>query len=512
LTLFVVCAPLSLCVGGPVSIDIAFHVDEPDDSTNEQKVIEMATTRPFRVMLADPPVEEERYNYYQPTMGILYLLGALKQAFSPKEVDLCYLQGFGSMRDHLQAIESYQPDIYGLSFKTPMARLGYRTLRAVKERFPSLTVIAGGSHASIMADEVMNMTPVDACFMGECEETIVDLVESFTSGSAQFETIPGAIYRTGSALSHNALSPFKKDLDIFPWPAWDMIDFDRFPGMPYSKRRPYLGVLVSRGCPFCCTFCSEPVWKIFGRPTYRARSPEKIVDEIAYLYERGVREMRLWCEEFNASSRWALELLERIAALGYGDLYFNFNIRGDKMTDAMVDAMVAANVWLVTMGFESASNRTLKGVQKQVTVEQIEDTCALLSEKGIKIAGYFQFYSAWEESGQLCWETPEDCRRTIHWALDLSRRNRLHYIYTSIATPQPGTPLWDLALKYNLLKLPAEQPLAYLAEGMNLPGISPLQVRTTRFYANYVKGRLALQNGNLNLPILFRKARKSFRV
>ena len=34
--------------------------------------------RPLRVMLADPPVEEEHYIYYQPTMGILYLLGALR--------------------------------------------------------------------------------------------------------------------------------------------------------------------------------------------------------------------------------------------------------------------------------------------------------------------------------------------------------------------------------------------------------------------------------------------------
>jgi len=472
----------------------------------------MSSTRPLRVMLADPPVQEEYYTYYQPTMGLLYLLGAIKRAFSPKEVDTCYLQGFGTMRDHLNAIAEYRPDVYGLSFKTPMARLGHRTLHAVKERFPSLIVIAGGSHVSVMADEVMKMTPVDVCFRGECEETIVQVAESLRDGHPGWEAIPGAVYRTGSVLNHNGVSPFKKDLDSFPWPAWDMIDFDRFPGMPYSKRRPYLGVLISRGCPFRCNFCSEPVWKIFGRPTYRARSPQNIIEEITYLYERGVREIRLWCEEFNTGTAWALELLKQIAALGCGDLYINFNIRGDIMTEAMANAMVAANVWLVTMGFESASNRTLKGVQKQVTVEQIESSCALLANRGIKIAGYFQLFSAWEESGQLCWETAEDGRRTVRWALDLGRRNFLHYMYTSISTPRPGTPLWDLALKHNLLKIPAEQPFAYLAEGMNLPGVLPLQVTATRQYANYAKAKLALQNGNVNLPTLFRKARKSFRV
>ena len=464
-------------------------------------------------MLADPPVEEEHYIYYQPTMGILYLLGALRKAFSSSDVEVRYLQGFGGMRDHLRAIEEFRPDLYGLSFKTPMARLGHRTLQAVKERFPGLTVLAGGSHVSIMADEVMSRTPVDACLQGECEDTIVRLVESATAaGPLRVHDVPGAVYREGDSLRHNAPSPFRTDLDAFPWPAWDLVDFDRFPGMPYSKRRPYLGVLVSRGCPFRCTFCSEPVWKIFGRPTFRARSPANIIDEIQYLYQRGVRELRLWCEEFNAGTTWALEVLRRIEELGYRDLYFNFNIRGDVMPEPLADAMAAANVWLVSMGFESASNRALAGVQKHVTVEQIENTCALLAARGIKIAGYFQFFSAWEENGQLCWETPEDCRRTIRWALDLGRRDLLHYMYTSIATPRPGTPLWTLALKHDLLRRPPEEPFAYLAEGMKLPGLTRRQVRLTRLYGNYAKTRLAARNGNLNMPVVFRKARRSLRV
>jgi radical SAM superfamily enzyme YgiQ (UPF0313 family) len=164
------------------------------------------------------------------------------------------------------------------------------------------------------------------------------------------------------------------------------------------------------------------------------------------------------------------------------------------------------------MGFESASNRALAGVQKHVTVEQIEHSCALLAARGIKIAGYFQFFSAWEENGRLCWETPEDCRRTVRWALNLGRRNLLHYMYTSVATPRPGTPLWSLALKYDLLRYPLDQPFAYLAEGMKLPGVTRRQVRLTRLYGDYAKTRLAVRNGNLNLPVVFRKARRTLRV
>jgi hypothetical protein len=85
-------------------------------------------------------------------------------------------------------------------------------------------------------------------------------------------------------------------------------------------------------------------------------------------------------------------------------------------------------------------------------------------------------------------------------------------MYTSIATPRPGTPLWALACKHALTKAPADRPFAYLAEGMNLPGVSDLEVRAARLYANAVKVKLATQNGNVNMPILFRKARRSLRV
>jgi anaerobic magnesium-protoporphyrin IX monomethyl ester cyclase len=468
--------------------------------------------RPLRIMLADPPVQEERYIYYQPTMGILYLIGALKRAFPSTEVEVRYLQGFGGMSDHLAAIEAFRPDLYGLSFKTPMARLGHRTLRAVKERFPSLTVIAGGSHVSVMADEVMTMTAADACFRGECEKTIVQIVEAFSSPAPRFDEIPGGVTRDTGSLRTNPPAPFPRDLDSLAWPAWETVDPSRFPGLPYYKRRPYLGVLVSRGCPFRCTFCSEPVWKIFGRPTFRSRSPACIVEEVRYLYARGVREMRLWCEEFNAGSAWAIDVLRRIAELGLRDLYLNFNIRGDVMPEALADAMADANVWLVTLGFESASNRVLRGVEKHVTTEQIEHTCGMLASRRIRVTGYFQFYSAWEEDGRLCWETPEDCRETIRWARRLGNRGLLHYMYTSIATPRPGTPLWSLAVRHGLLREP-DRPFGYLAEGMRLPGVRAGHVRATVMRAEYEKARLAARNGQLNLPVIVRRAgRKLLRL
>lgn len=458
----------------------------------------MRRRKPVRIILADPPLKEERYIYYHPTMGILYLIGAIKAAYAADEVEVRYLQGVETLQSHLEEIEKFAPDIYGISFKTPMARLAYKTIDAVKSRFPSLTVIAGGAHVSAMPDETMAQTLVDACFTGECEESIVQAIAGFAHGRVDYGQIQGVVYRRNEEVISNPARPFRENIDDFAWPAWDRVDFRSFNGMPYMKGYPFAGVVVSRGCPYQCTFCSEPVWKLFKQPSYRQRMPEAIVDEIRYLYGRGIKEIRLWCEEFNADTKWAVEVLERIADLGYDDLFINFNLRGDNVTPRLVEAMKAANVWLVSIGMESASNQTLKGIKKEITVDSIERSCRLISNAGIKVLGYFQFFLAWEEDGRLCWETDKEAARSINWAYELNRKGLLHYMATAVATPRPCTEMWDLAKQHNLFKVPTTTRFSYLTEGMNLPGVTPSQVRWSMLKANWAKIRIGLRSGNVN--------------
>ena len=58
------------------------------------------------------------------------------------------------------------------------------------------------------------------------------------------------------------------------------------------RRKYFIGVLdpcasieFTRGCPWDCSFCSA--WTFYGR-SYRAASPEKIVEDLASVREPGV--------------------------------------------------------------------------------------------------------------------------------------------------------------------------------------------------------------------------------
>lgn len=466
----------------------------------------LSPERPLRVLLADPPIQQEHYSYYHPTMGILYLLGALRREFPDGGIELKYLQGHTDLAGHLQAVADFAPDFYGLSFKTQVARNGYKTLTAVKERFPDLLVVAGGAHASAMPEEVMAQTPVDVCFVGECEQSLPLAIRAIHENRLDWAQIPGVFFRDKIGVVSTPVPPFVDNLDTLPRPAWDMADLHRFPGMPYRKNYPYAGVTVSRGCPYKCTFCSEPIWKIHGKPSFRARSPGDVVEEIEDLYGRGVREIRLWSEELNADPAWAQELLEKIAGLGHSDLFLTANIRGDRVPSTLAAAMQKANMWMVNMGIESASNRTLQGVQKQVSIEEIETACATLARHGVKVMGYFQFFLAWNEGDQLCWENQTDARKTLQWAAKMYSKGHLHYMGTTISTPRPKTPLWDLAEKHGLLKAEPTDPFPYLLEGMNLPGLKPLEIKRVMLEAYLLKLRIGLGSGHINLGLTPRYA------
>jgi len=63
------------------------------------------------------------------------------------------------------------------------------------------------------------------------------------------------------------------------------------------SRQPYASIYTSLGCPYHCTFCC--INAPFGKPGYRTRSPENVLEEIGRLVNRyGVRNIKFADELF----------------------------------------------------------------------------------------------------------------------------------------------------------------------------------------------------------------------
>lgn len=450
----------------------------------------------MRILLADPPRKESYYHAVFPNLGLLYLVASLRERFG-SAVTVKYLDGRRGLKNHLAAAKAFRPDLYGLSFSYMTRRPAYRLIREVKACFPDLPVVCGGAMATAAPFEVLASSPADLCVLGEGENAICDLAERFRGGQTRLENIPGLVFRDayGRAVETPPRRPVR-DIDTLPFPAWEETDFRRFPGWHIRRSSPQTILLVSRGCPFNCVYCSNPVWK-YAKPWVRLRGPESIAREVRLLYDLGAREIYLSADEFNVEEKWAVDVCRAIADLGLSDLYFNANLRADVMSPALARAFRSINLWLVHLGIESGNQRTLDGVGKNIRREQIVDACRMLKAEKVKVFGFLMLYHAWEEEGKLCWESPRDVDRTLDFCRKLYRAGLMETMSWQVALPMPGARLWDIALRHRLL--PDHDIRTVLAPNLNLPGVTPRDVARSLRKGLWLKGMSLVRSGRLNL-------------
>jgi len=433
----------------------------------------------MRVLLADPPAKGTRIDDSYANLGLLYLAGALRNSMNG-QVEVDYLGAKHDLASHIEQVRQFRPDVYGISFTSKSPRISYETIRAVRDACPGTTLVAGGCHPTALPSEVFANAPVDVVVAGEGEATFSELVIALDgNGKAGLDRVAGLHCRKGDEVIATDARPLIRDLDSIPFPAWDLIDFAEYSGMHLKKQPIESSLLISRGCPFQCAFCSQPIWK-YQKPWLRSRSSENICEEIELLYERGVREIYLSSDELNFNEKWAIDLCRRIEQLGHRDLYFQSNMRADKISNDLAEAMDSINCWLVHVGIESANDRVLQGIGKKVTVGQIENAAKLLSDAGIKVFAFMMLYQAWEENGALCFETNEEVENSLRWVRRMFKNRLIRYMSWQFCTPMPGARLYDIAKRHELYLGAPEAVWESFDEHsvcMKLPGISPHTMR-----------------------------------
>ena len=448
----------------------------------------------LKIVLADPPhIHSEWMIANHPNLGVLYLISYLRQHVA--EVELHYLEARLDLAGHLRKLEQIQPSLYGLSFSVMREKDALLTIKAVRNRFPRLPIICGGPYPTVVPEHVLTSSPSDVCVLGEGEVTLAEVVTAYQMGTS-LDAIPGIVFRQNGVLRRTAPRELVRDVDSLPFPAWDLIDFSQYKGAYQFLARPNTSIITSRGCPFDCVFCANAVWK-FSKPWLRLRSPGNVCDEISWLYQLGIREISIRSDEFNPVLSWPLDFCREIQKRGLEGLYLQGNLRADNLTDELARAMKRSNFWLVQLGIESGNQRTLDGIRKRLTLEQIRSACQVLKTNGIRVYGYVMIYHAWEEQGRVCYETPEDVDRTLAFLRELKKQHLLDYMSFSTATPIIGSELYEIAQRHQLLK--REDGVDDLAAfSMQLPGISEKEMKRSRRKGLLLQLSLNMGSGHNN--------------
>ncbi len=292
------------------------------------------------------------------------------------------------------------------------------------------TVIVSGSAASDHAREYL-ARGADYVIVGEGEATLAELLDRLTGRSdTPREEIPGLAFAPDGAAGRRepVVTPARPpltDLDALPFPAWDLVDVDRYRRI-WRTRHGYfsMNMATTRGCPYHCNWCAKPIW---GQ-RYHARSPENVAAELAWLKRTHQPDHIAFADDiFGLKPGW----VERFAGLvEANDARVPFKslhrvdllLRGDT-----VAALARAGARTVWVGAESGSQKILDAMDKGTTTAQIREAAARLHAAGIEVGFFLQFgYPG---------ETLDDIAQTFEMVRDC----RPDDIGVSVAYPLPGT-------------------------------------------------------------------------
>ena len=389
----------------------------------------------MRVLLVSPPttsVVKAVVGVAGPPLGLAYLASvAREEGCDVKIVDS--LAEDLSFRDLEGIMRSYDPDLLGITATTSMIPDAYEVASIAKRLNPNVLVVMGGPHVTFAAEETLRECPsLDLIVRGEGEETFREILRKMRRGES-FKDVLGITYRQdGSDIKSNPPRPLIKDLDAVPYPAYDLLPMEM-----YTIGKIKFGVLMtSRGCPYDCVFCSSSLQ--FGKK-WRAHSVGRVLEELKTLRDKyGIREVEFLDDTFTLDRRRAREISEAIMREGL-DVSWSASSRVNTFDYETGEAMKRAGAHTIYFGIESGSPKTLKFIGKGISVEQALDAVSAARRAGLRTLGSFVIGFPYETLG--------DIKATIKF----SNKVGVDLAQFTVATPYPGTRLWEIALKENLL-------------------------------------------------------------
>ena len=234
----------------------------------------------------------------------------------------------------------------------------------------------------------------------------------------------------GETLAGIVESPAVPDLDVLPFPRWDLLATPRRRlTVPFAARPSggALALLASRGCPEFCTYCPHRI--LAG---HRSRSVGNILDELSYLSDRYGRPYVVFRDPLFTNDRdRALALCDGILSRGL-DVRFECETRLDRLDPELLTRLHRAGLRAISFGVEAMSPAILKKVGRRPIPEahqrRVVGHCRTL---GIVTAAFYVL-------GFL-----EDTWDSVAATIDYSVQLGSTVAQFKILTPYPGTPLWN---------------------------------------------------------------------
>lgn len=421
----------TLTIGKEIGYD-TIKLDEYgfDSSPKDTRILFINPPVDFSVFYSDMDLSDTKSS--SPPIGILHLASITrKYGYQIKMVD-AHAEGL-RIEGILDIVREYKPNVLCLTAMTIMIDASAMIAKAVKRVFPDIITMIGGVHLTAEPIRTLKEYPqFDYGVVGEGEVALIDFLQAKDKS-----TVQSLVWRKEGEIVVNTRRNFYKDLDEFPFPAFDLVGDKLFSHYRLSvfgtKHFHSIGLVSSRGCSGHCTFCDLGV---VGRG-YRIMTAPYLISHLNELHEKYQVNDLLFYDDMFTGNRKRLEDFCHAMIEAGTPFTWSCCSRTDFVSYLdILELMKKAGCWCIEFGVESGNQRVLNSMRKNVTLEKIRQTIDMATKAGIVTKANFIL-------GHLG-ETHDSIEDTISFAKSLN----VTYVQHTHLVPLPGSEIYESANKF----------------------------------------------------------------
>jgi anaerobic magnesium-protoporphyrin IX monomethyl ester cyclase len=310
--------------------------------------------------------------------GLIALSGVLKA--NGHETRLVYacdaIEPVPTPEQIADLVREWKPGLLAFSVMTQQYPWAVEVSKHLRQAFPAIPQVVGGVHITMIPDEVSEDRVFDYYCAGEGDYALLELVNRLEKGEDTTTCPNMRLWKDGRKYT-NPVLPFPDLVTLPP------LDYDLFEmGKVLDSKKGWLSVLLSRGCPYKCTYCFNKEIVDLYRAEGAAKSPreflrkypiERILGEIRTLKAKHPQINTIIFDDdlFTLDKPFVLKFCEAYKRENFG-IPFVVNAHVQVFDDEMACALKDAGCMIVKYGLESGSDRVRRQVLwRYMTNDQI---------------------------------------------------------------------------------------------------------------------------------------------
>jgi len=344
----------------------------------------------------------------------------------------------------IDEIRSYQPDCVGFSLTTNQRQYLDEFVNACRERFTG-PIVVGGAHATLAPEDTLKCENVDGVCIGEGERAMALLGERLDN-SKDYYDIPSFRWRVREGdnvgFVDNGVEMFEQDLSKWPYPDYSVFDMEKI--ISEGAMSGYMPVMISRGCPYICTYCcNKAIKSVYPESSgyFRILEPRQAIELLKYVKEKfSITGFNFADDLLICNVKWFTEFTKLY--IDEINLPYVCNSRVELLQTKEIAVMLKeSGCKQLSFGIESGDEQYRKKMLKRsYTNEQIITAANMLHDVGVPFSSY--------NIMGLPFETKEQLEKTL--ALNISIRPDSGMV--SFFYPYPGTELHRLSVEKGLIQ------------------------------------------------------------